>query len=307
MSGAEFFNDSSVPKLSSKSEVVAEAELSVLRNSDAEGGSSSSTVVVPDVRQRCAECFALFSVVLQAMHQTDEALRQPGVFASEEDIRWQLVTLAQPLRNGSPLAAKWRERLAFHGLRLYLLISRSSHSRRQYVVLQRPFVEEEQRMIAFFLSIAPPSQQSCVLLRAMAQDVHSWLLWQAQAPPTSSAARSTGPAPIARPPRQRRRRTEKNENSLLEARSTSSRSAKELPSTVSFTPELGAAAEGSQSVQDEDGKLARIFSVESGEAVWLVHSLLLLGFVLCLLGLWYSLEQPRGSNLSGNRDWKIEL
>jgi hypothetical protein len=266
-----------------------------------------------DLQQRCAEQLALFSLALQALYQTDEALRPPGVFASEEAVRWQIVTLVQLFRSGGSLTPKWRERLAFHGLRLYLLLSRSSHKRRQYVVLQRHVVEEEQRMIAFLLSLTPASQQCCVLLRAMGQDVHSWLVWQAQAPPTVSAARPVGPPPPARsslPQRSRRRRAEKNESAL--SQSSIRHKSKDADSSSAAADSADAIAQGTEPAEygepylgEEPTSLTRIFSPEKGEAVWLVHGLLILAFVMFLLFVWHSLEHPRG--VSNKRTWKYEI
>jgi hypothetical protein len=44
---------------------------------------------------------------------------------------------------------------------------------------------------------------------------------------------------------------------------------------------------------EEAVNLSRLFSVEGGEAVWLVHAALVLLFVLGLLALWYSRDPPR--------------
>lgn len=319
LSGAEFgaLGDSNAPKQPAVETEVAETEGSRQRSPSPEGSRALSIVGAQDLQQKCAEQLALFSLALQALYQTDEALRQLPVFASEEAVRRQLVTLVQPFRTGGPLTPKWRERLAFHGIRLYLLLSRSSHKRRQYVVLQRQFVEEEQRMVAFLLSLTPASQQCCVLLRAMVQDVHSWLVWQAQAPPTVPTARTVAPPQPTRsslPQRPRRRRAEKNEGTSVEASSKhKSKDVKSSPPVLGEDELVGATSEGTQfldnvelSSSEEPTSLTRIFSPERGEAVWLVHGLLILAFVLFLLFVWHSLEHPRGG-VSTKRSWKYEI
>lgn len=286
-----------------------------------------------DPLTRCAQLLALYSLVLQAIFQTDEALHQHSALASEEALRWQLVLLAQPMKSAADLPAVWRDRLAFHGLRLYLLICRSSHTRRQYVVLQKPFVEEERRTVAFLLSLTPPAQRCCVILRAMAQDVQSWLSWQSQAPPTTAlgnrglgaaSARSHHPAaPGALPTRTRRRRSggsasasapHSGQHSSAHAEPEAHRTAHPRDSThrSSRSTSKSAAAEGHHSTRkqggadgrgrsrgdhmfDEDAaNLARLFS--SGESVWLVHLLLLLVFVAFAMTIWHSLERPRGTS-----------
>jgi len=127
---------------------------------------------------------------------------QKGAFIGEEAVRIQLVILVRFLR-AAELPAKWASRLAFQGLRLYLLLCRSSHVRRQYAVLKSAFVEEERRIVAFLLSLTPPAQRSCTLLRGMSQDVQSWLLWQAQAAlrPSSDAPSQRLPAVASTVPR----------------------------------------------------------------------------------------------------------
>lgn len=327
LSGAEFgaLKETYPPKQTvAESQHIAEVDDSRQRSPSPERSRALSLARSQDLQQRCAEQLALFSLALQALYQTDEALRQPGVFASEEAVRWQIVTLVQQFRVGGPLTPKWRERLAFHGLRLYLLLSRSSHKRRQYVVLQRQFVEEEQRMVAFLLSLTPASQQCCVLLRAMVQDVHSWLAWQAQAPPTATTARAIGPPQPARNSllqRPRRRRLEKHEGTLEDYsgkhkhKDAGSSSAHRKPDSVDAIAQ-GPNAQGTQPVDNEEFEdpclteeptsLTRIFSPDRGEAVWLVHGLLLLAFVLFLLFVWHSLEHPR-VGVSNKRAWKYEI
>lgn len=297
---------------------------SASEDSSSPPAAAAEALASAELRLRCAEVMALFSLVLQALYQTDEGLRQPGVFTSEDAVRWQLVALAQPLRAAAPpLPAKWCERLAFHGLRLYLLISRSSHTRRQYVVPQRPFVDSEKRMVAFLLSLTPPSQRCCVLLRAMAHDVNSWLLWQAQAAPAASSTRPTRPpaphasAPAARPRRRRLAQESGTSGSAAVASTSKARHRSPKQPASGAGSELArktrsASGEGAPSPKQESGSpgpevadLARLFSAESGEAVWLVHAVLLLAFVLCLLAVWHSLEHPRGPGL-GNT-WRFEF
>merc|ERR1712019_104461 len=60
---------------------------------------------------------------------------------------------------------------------------------------------EERRTVAFLLAQTPTAERCCVLLRAMSQDVHSWLMWQAQ-----SCDAHTSPGPLPRAPRRRSRR-----------------------------------------------------------------------------------------------------
>lgn len=135
---------------------------------------------------------AFYSLVLQVLYQSDPGLSQ-RCFVSEKSVRTQLVMLGRLLRNRSEFSPRALNRLAFQGIRLYLLICRSGHIRKQYVVLQPGFVEEERRTVAFLLSMSPPVQHCCVLLRAMAQDVHSWLLWQAQGVARPCSTRANQP------------------------------------------------------------------------------------------------------------------
>lgn len=139
-----------------------------------------SEVSVVDQNSRSAELIGLYSLVLQSLFQSDDSLKQTALMP-EEAVRLQMVLLARSLRV-SELASRQQSKLAFQGIRLYLLVCRSSHVRRQYVVLQQSFVEEERRAVAILLSMTPSVQRCCVLLRVMSQDVQSWLLWQAQAP-----------------------------------------------------------------------------------------------------------------------------
>lgn len=335
---AQTLVETPLPKQQPSLQNVATAEvedLSRQRSLSPDGSSTSAATESSAPRKRCAEVISLFSLAMQALYQTDESLRQPGVFTSEDAVRWQLVALAQPLRVAVPsLPAKWQERLAFHGLRLYLLISRSSHTRRQYAVLQRPFVDSERRLVAFLLSLTPPSQRCCVLLRAMAQDVNSWLAWQAQAQPNSLANRSLR-APAASTPlgqgqaatstsglpsRPRRRRTSsqlEGSPSVASSSKARQRSPKHRSSGSSATPRSarGGAPEGGSTAEragggimfrEEAADLARLFSAESGEAVWLVHAVLMLAFVLCLLAIWHSLGPGRGKGGPG-RVWGFEF
>jgi hypothetical protein len=54
---------------------------------------------------------------------------------------------------------------------------------------------------------------------------------------------------------------------------------------------------------EEAADLAKLFSAESGEAVWLVHAVLVLLFVLFLLASWHSLEPKTSSG----RAWLFEI
>ncbi|CAJ1357621.1 unnamed protein product, partial [Effrenium voratum] len=129
---------------------------------------------------RCDETFSQASLYLQALFQSSAALQSLPV--SEEEMRQKAITMSQKAREDLP---QQHSRLAFQGIRLYLLICRSSHVRRQYAVLESSFLEQERRTVAFLLSIS--KDQHCLLLRAMAQDVHSWLMWQNQAHAKPSA------------------------------------------------------------------------------------------------------------------------
>lgn len=142
---------------------------------------AATPAAAPDPLVRCAELLSMYSLVLQALFQVDEAL-QRRVFAAEEALRLQLLISARSLRLAS-LPERTKALLSFQGMRLYLLVCRSSHMRKQYLLLQPSFVAEERRNVAFLSSLAPATQRCCVILRAMAQDVNSWLLWQSQAPP----------------------------------------------------------------------------------------------------------------------------
>lgn len=156
-----------------------------------------------------AEQLVLQSLVFQGLFQLDESLRH-RLLAMEESTRLQLLAVTRGLQS-EDLQSSSLTRLAFQGLRLYVLVCRSSHLRRQYVVLPPALIEEERRAVAFLLSLSPPAQRCCVLLRAMAQDVHSWLLWQSQAPLRAGtlnqkeAEATRAPLPGVRPRRDRQR------------------------------------------------------------------------------------------------------
>jgi len=63
-----------------------EVEGSRQRSQSPDSSAVSSATDSPDPRKRCAEILSLFSLTLQALYQTDEALRQPEVFASEDAV-----------------------------------------------------------------------------------------------------------------------------------------------------------------------------------------------------------------------------
>lgn len=185
------------------------------REHEAAGG-DGEVAGASDLGAQAAVNLELFSLAMQALFQSDGPLHQHA-FASEEAIRVGLLGVADALKAAELPAC--RGRLAFQGLRLYLLVCRSSHARRQYAVMQTPFVERERRAVAFLQSLAPAAQRCCVLLRAMTQDIQGWLLWQTQAPSGDAAwrlaaagdgaprARLGGePAEMAPAPRRRQRR-----------------------------------------------------------------------------------------------------
>lgn len=281
-----------------------------------------------DLHGKCARTMVFCSLVLQAVFQTDETL-QRLTSLSEEAMRTQLVILVSSMRTPD-LPPKWHGRLAFQVIRLYLLLCRSSHKRKQYVVLSSSFIDEERRVVGFLMSLSPPAQRSCVLLRAMAQDVHSWLLWQKQAgctrvgatPASSSPIASTqareaaprplpeGPPPAAgagQPLRRRQRRSgsaaarEKGHaasSSKHIAQSSSAKSAEQADMLV--TKPTAKAAAGSRDAVEQgtavDSLRNDIPPLElftSGESVWLIHALLVLAFVLFLAAMWRTLESPQ--------------
>lgn len=210
-------------------------------------------------RLRCDRRFALSSLCLQAIFQSTELLQSLPL--SEEEIRQKVMAVAQEARR-EDLSQENLTRLSFHGIRLYFLICRSSHARRQYAVLEPSVLEEERRTVAFMLSV---SRDHCILLRAMAQDVQSWLMWQSQA----FAKRRTPSDEL-----QRRRHKRGKQSS----RPTQPQEP---------TPEVALTAEGA-SVQP-------IGLFTAGEAVWMAHSLLVLAIAVCLVAYWNSLEHTPAS------------
>lgn len=235
---------------------------------------------------RCAELFVLYSLALQALAQSDEALHH--ALLSEEAIRWQMVVVVRMLRT-MEVTPKWRDALAFHGIRLYVLVCRSSHIREKYAVLQQPFVEEERRAVAFLLSLTPPSQRCCVLLRAMSQDVHSWLLWQTQSGDSRPTQRLQ-----ARP----RRRSKVSSRQSTEAAGAEAEVASELQACVANSAPSAASADFFEDAVEEQETCAKYLFTQ-GESVWLVHALLVLALVACLVAMWHSVEtfRPRGPNV----------
>lgn len=217
---------------------------------------------------RSSERLGLLSVLLQALFQSQDALQSLSI--SEEEIRQEVIRLASDLR-AEPL--KRPTRMAFLGIQLYLLICRSSHARRQYAILELPVLEAERRTVAFLLSTS--TSQHCVLLQAMAQDVHSWLLWQSQA--------FAKQAPKLPKEEMRKRRSHKSRASrppLEEPKASENRE------EVSRTPD-----EGSPSPP-------RVGLFTDGEAVWMAHSLLVAAFAVCLLVYWSSLEHTPASQVA---------
>lgn len=309
-SGAEVGQDPGMAKGIGKV-VDATAQLESPRHANARHSQNYNTAAVPDTGQhpRHAELLVLASIVLQALFQTDEGLQQHA-FISEEALRWQIVAAIRRLRE-SDVMQPCHERLTFQGLRLYLLVCRSSHARRQYAVLQKTFVEEERRTVAFLLSLTPPAQCCCVLLRAMTQDVNSWLLWQSQAAakPNATIGRSCQAQGLSPRKQTRQRRCHQTARSSEAQASpvlggapkddhmSQSKRAVDKSSPIQDKEQKGAqsAAEGHETEQlfeEEAANLARLFT--SGEAVWLIHAVVLVAIVACLVAVWHSLERPRG-------------
>jgi len=217
---------------------------------------------------------ALYSILRQAVYQSGEA--EAG-FITEEDLRQQMVFVARRLRT-SQLPRQRLARLAFQSIRLYLLVCRSSHLRRQYAVLESAFIDEERRAVAFLLSLSP--SQHCVLLRAMSQDVQSWLLWQSQALVKQNRAVTFGSTEM----RQRKPPKRAKSSRSREARADGSKE-----SQSSQKQELE--GETSQAVQ----VVERISLFSNSEAIWMLHALLCLGLAVCLAVYWSSLEETPAS------------
>eukprot|EP00913_Durusdinium_trenchii_P029245 g27413.t1 len=202
---------------------------------------------------RCDQRFALSSLCLQAIFQSTELLQSLPL--SEEDVRRKVMVMAREARD-IELSESRRRRQSFHGIRLYFLICRSSHVRRQYAMLEPSVLEEERQTVAFLLSVS--RDQHCILLRAMAQDVQSWLMWQSKAFTKRRTERSQKRRSPARP-------THPAEEQVVEPCNPSS------------------------------GSLQPVGLFTAGEAVWMAHSLLVLAIALCLVAYWNSLEHTPAS------------
>mmetsp|Transcript_79331 Transcript_79331/g.190413 ORF Transcript_79331/g.190413 Transcript_79331/m.190413 type:complete len:124 (-) Transcript_79331:104-475(-) len=109
----------------------------------------------------------------------------------------------------------------------------------------------------------------------MAQDVHSWLLWQSQA--------FAKQAPKLPKEETRKRRSQKSRASRPQLEEPK---ASENREEVSRTPD-----EGSPSPP-------RVGLFTDGEAVWMAHSLLVAAFAVCLLVYWSSLEHTPASQVA---------
>jgi len=223
----------------------------------------------PSARLRCDRRFAFSSLCLQAIFQSTELLQSLPL--SEEEIRQKVMAVAREARS-EDLSQDNLTRLSFHGIRLYFLICRSSHARRQYAVLEPSVLEEERRTVAFMLSV---SRDHCILLRAMAQDVQSWLMWQSQA-----FAKCRTPTPTSEELRKRRHKR-------LEKEKVSSRPPP--PQGAKTDSEERSDATGGEALAQPVG----LFT--AGEAIWMAHSLLVLAIAVCLLAYWNSLEHTPAS------------
>jgi len=219
----------------------------------------------PSARLRCDRRFAFSSLCLQAIFQSTELLQSLPL--SEEEIRQKVMAVAREARS-EDLSQDNLTRLSFHGIRLYFLICRSSHARRQYAVLEPSVLEEERRTVAFMLSV---SRDHCILLRAMAQDVQSWLMWQSQA---FGKCRT----PTSEELRKRRHKREKEKSSRPPP-----------PQGAKTDSEERSDATGGEALAQPVG----LFT--AGEAIWMAHSLLVLAIAVCLLAYWNSLEHTPAS------------
>lgn len=239
---------------------------------------------------RCDEIVLLVSLVLQALFQSDEALQQ-GDFVSEAALRQQMVSMASGLR--SMLLQTNLSRLAFQSVRLYLLVCRSSHLRRQYAQVDPDFVEEERRAVAFFSSLS--SSQHCFVLRAMAQDVQGWLLWQSQA---FEKQRKTVVTFGGEETRKRRSSKRSKSSRSRDAGSSAAgdkvcNDARTAPAHESASPDVLQEQDETETKTHPETESVSLFT--NGEAVWMVHALLVLAIAVCLMAYWSSLEETPAS------------
>lgn len=209
---------------------------------------------------RCDQRFALSSLCLQAIFQSTELLQSLPL--SEEDVRRKVMVMAREARD-IELSESRRRRQSFHGIRLYFLICRSSHVRRQYAMLEPSVLEEERQTVAFLLSVS--RDQHCILLRAMAQDVQSWLMWQSKAFTKRRTEWSD----------ERKRRSQKRRSPAR--------------------PTHPAEEQVVEPCNPSSGSLQPVGLFTAGEAVWMAHSLLVLAIALCLVAYWNSLEHTPAS------------
>mmetsp|Transcript_52816 Transcript_52816/g.98937 ORF Transcript_52816/g.98937 Transcript_52816/m.98937 type:complete len:544 (+) Transcript_52816:61-1692(+) len=219
---------------------------------------------------RCCERMALLSVSLQAVFQSRNALQ--SLVISEEEIRQRVVHLASKLREMLQQQSK-QSRLSFQSIRLYLLICRSSHVRRQYAILEPSVLESERRAVAFLLSVS--KCQHCVLLRAMAQDVHSWLLWQSQGCAKQHASHGS--------------------DELRKRRSHKKKPGSRQPDFQDIKATGECAGQGDVAEGATESCSPRVGLFSAGEAVWMAHSALVLFIAFCLLVYWNSLEHTPAS------------
>lgn len=172
------------------------------------------------------------------------------------------------------------------------------------------------------LSLSPPAQHCCVLLRAMAQDVHSWLLWQTQAPPKNSmatqksamATRASHSQPPSGRPQQRVPRNCGHcpISPAAGAAASTEKGSSRPPACFSHDgPSFEESGEHRDAGADHDsdkhgngpsgssGTYRHIRLFTRGESVWMVHAFLVLGIIACLLAIWYSSETPRSRSTAG--------
>mmetsp|Transcript_59983 Transcript_59983/g.120100 ORF Transcript_59983/g.120100 Transcript_59983/m.120100 type:complete len:534 (+) Transcript_59983:1-1602(+) len=238
--------------------------------------------------ERCAELFMHYSLTLQALFHGDEAL---GACSTLEAAIRSGVSRFVVSCSEAGLPRSLRDRFLFQIFRLYMLLSRSSHTRRQYVVLARAAVEEERRVSAALLSLVSPAQRCCELLQGMVQEVQGWLLWQSQASTAggdvAKAAGSPEGLQAPQPPRQRHRRGARQTSRPRAARTTAGSQRRPSP------PPGKALTTKNDSV--EEGELFARCLFTSSEAVWAFHAVLVLALVACLIGSWCLLERPQGT------------
>eukprot|EP00927_Polykrikos_kofoidii_P034346 TRINITY_DN29153_c0_g1_i1.p1 TRINITY_DN29153_c0_g1~~TRINITY_DN29153_c0_g1_i1.p1 ORF type:complete len:708 (+),score=104.67 TRINITY_DN29153_c0_g1_i1:39-2162(+) len=273
--------------------------------------------VVADAGHQYAEILRLYSLGMQALFHVDESLCH-FTCTSEEAIRWQMLAVVATLRcvDFPPV---WLGRIAFQCLRLYVLVCRSSHVRRNYAVLPSSFIEKERRAVATLTSLTPAADRDCILLHAMLQDIHGWHQWQAMellkqprshlgAQRTSvasgnTARQSANPVSrkssshrLSRPERQQLSQERRQCQSTASAGKEGDRSRARLDDGDTSSAPRDQASATAASKEDEFHSpedavhISHLFT--SGEFVWLIHLTLLALIIAALLCYWYSLA-PR--------------